>query len=76
MSKPGTETRKPAGVQESQASRKPVKTDHGTIATLAYELWQQRGCPTGSAELDWFQAERVLAEQAFGSQDKSDSTAA
>lgn len=23
---------------------------------LAYELWQARGCPDGSPEVDWFQA--------------------
>jgi hypothetical protein len=27
------------------------------IAALAYALWQERGCPIGSPELDWFQAE-------------------
>jgi hypothetical protein len=30
------------------------------IATLAYALWQQRGCPEGSPEEDWVQAERQL----------------
>ena len=28
------------------------------IATRAYELWQQRGCPIGSPEIDWFHAEQ------------------
>jgi Protein of unknown function (DUF2934) len=32
------------------------------IAKLAYALWQQRGCPTGSAEFDWFAAEEKLLE--------------
>jgi CheY-like chemotaxis protein len=27
------------------------------IAALTYEYWQRRGCPDGSPELDWFQAE-------------------
>ena len=31
------------------------------IATLAYSLWQERGCPDGSAEEDWFTAEERLA---------------
>ena len=26
------------------------------IARLAYSLWQQRGCPAGSAETDWLTA--------------------
>jgi hypothetical protein len=31
------------------------------IASLAYTLWQQRGCPEGSPEADWLQAEEELA---------------
>jgi hypothetical protein len=30
------------------------------IATLAHCLWIQRGSPEGSAEEDWFEAERQL----------------
>jgi len=30
------------------------------IANLAYELWQQRGCPQGSPEEDWDRAEQLL----------------
>ena len=30
------------------------------IAALAYALWQAKGCPEGSAEGDWLQAEREL----------------
>ena len=26
---------------------------------LAYELWQARGCPDGSPEVDWFMAEEL-----------------
>jgi hypothetical protein len=33
---------------------------HYEIATLAYELWQVRGCPHGSPEEDWLRAEREL----------------
>ena len=33
------------------------------IAQLAYALWEDRGRPHGSAEQDWIQAERLLAEQ-------------
>ena len=42
--------------------QKPT-TDHGfitfghqDIATLAYQLWQERGCPEGSPEEDWTKA--------------------
>jgi len=40
------------------------------IAALAYKLWQERGCPLGSDQEDWFRAEselknrKVLAEGA------------
>ncbi len=30
------------------------------IAQLAYALWQRRGCPDGSAEIDWLEAEAQL----------------
>ena len=30
------------------------------IAVLAYTLWQQRGCPDGSPDVDWLQAEAEL----------------
>jgi hypothetical protein len=40
-----------------------VTTEHGfipfgheEIATLAYQLWQARGCPEGSPEEDWSKA--------------------
>ena len=34
--------------------------DENEIAALAYRLWQDRGCPKGSAEEDWYLAEREL----------------
>ncbi len=30
------------------------------IAALAYALWEQRGCPQGSSERDWCEAEEQL----------------
>jgi hypothetical protein len=30
------------------------------ISALAYQLWHQRGCPIGSDQEDWFQAEQEL----------------
>ena len=32
------------------------------IAIRAYHLWQERGCPIGSPEEDWFTAEEELNE--------------
>jgi Protein of unknown function (DUF2934) len=33
---------------------------HDDLASLAYELWQARGCPNGSSEEDWFRAAEEL----------------
>jgi hypothetical protein len=30
------------------------------VADLAYQRWVERGCPLGSPEEDWFNAEREL----------------
>jgi Protein of unknown function (DUF2934) len=38
---------------------------HDEIATLAYGLWQVRGCPYGSPEEDWLHAERELRARVF-----------
>jgi hypothetical protein len=36
------------------------KYTHKEIARLAYELWERRGRPLGSPELDWYTAESAL----------------
>ena len=33
---------------------------HDEIAKLAYELWERRGRPLGSPEIDWHAAESTL----------------
>jgi DUF2934 family protein len=33
---------------------------HEFVAKLAYKLWEQRGRPLGSPDVDWFAAERVV----------------
>jgi hypothetical protein len=40
----------------------PAPTREG-IPALARALWKAKGCPEGSAQEDWFQAERVLKSQ-------------
>jgi hypothetical protein len=55
MSKPAVT----AGASESQLYGALMQED---VARLAYALWQQRGCPNGSAEFDWFAAEEKLLE--------------
>jgi hypothetical protein len=39
---------------------KPVTSE---IAGLAYQLWEERGCPLGSPEQDWFLAESELSNR-------------
>ena len=33
---------------------------HEFVARLAYKLWEERGRPSGSPQVDWFAAERAL----------------
>ena len=37
--------------------------DNEAIAKLAYQIWEERGRPPGSAEGDWYEAERQLQIQ-------------
>jgi hypothetical protein len=42
----------------------PLRIDVQAIRRRAHELWLRRGCPTGTPELDWQQAERELRVEA------------
>lgn len=46
-----------AEIPETSAEHRPT---HEQIASLARTLWEQRGCPEGSPEEDWFRAEAEL----------------
>lgn len=35
--------------------------EHEVTAILAYRLWEKRGRPLGSSEVDWFEAKNQLA---------------
>jgi hypothetical protein len=48
-------------VAESSASF-PVPA-YEQIALLAYQYWQERGCPDGSPEEDWLRAEADLRKE-------------
>jgi hypothetical protein len=41
-------------------SSRPNTREHEAIAALAHRYWQERGCPEGSAEEDWFRADGDL----------------
>jgi Protein of unknown function (DUF2934) len=56
-SKPNTSSR-PTTAFYSDVPERSMNQD---IAKLAYALWQQRGCPYGSPEFDWFEAEQTLS---------------
>ena len=49
-----------------QSNAESIATDEiprEEIARRAYELWQARGCPIGSEQEDWLQAESELRAQ-------------
>jgi len=35
--------------------------EHEVTAVIAYRLWEKRGCPLGSPEVDWFEAKNQIA---------------
>ena len=41
----------------------PEDPEREDIARLAYQLWQERGCPVGSPEEDWYRAEEQLLDE-------------
>lgn len=47
-------------VRETRAGLTAL-AEHKQIALLAYALWQERGCPEGSPDVDWFRAEQEFA---------------
>ena len=65
LTKPLT-TEPPRSRSEDHVQRPKPLTDfygedrHELVQTLAYQLWEQRGSPLGSPELDWFAAEKTV----------------
>jgi hypothetical protein len=41
----------------------PTKVPHERIAMRAYEKWLQRGCPHGTDQMDWLEAEAELTAE-------------
>jgi len=57
-----TSLSKPA-IPESSARLRGAQTPtREEIALLAYSIWQERGCPDGTAETDWLEAEQQLCQ--------------
>jgi Protein of unknown function (DUF2934) len=57
-----SQMRKRPGMASASHSQEPETLMQEDIAKLAYALWQQRGCPFGSPEFDWLEAERTVSE--------------
>ncbi len=55
-----SEMRKRPGTESASHSQMPETSMQEDLAKLAYGLWQERGCPFGSPEVDWLEAERKL----------------
>ncbi len=51
---------KRAKIQEISAEPNQQSPTHEQIVSLAHALWEQKGCPEGSADEDWFEAEKDL----------------
>lgn len=62
----------PADVQTDKAGDQPAVPEVETLSTgiipqdkvasLAYKYWEERGCPNGTPDEDWFRAEHALKE--------------
>jgi hypothetical protein len=54
----------PVGSTEAGATE-PDRENYSTdeIAAQAYQNWCERGCPEGSPEIDWYEAERQVRER-------------
>jgi hypothetical protein len=56
----------PAEMPEKSIASESVRTTaaasptESEIATVAYQLWMENGCPVGSGHEDWFRAEAML----------------
>lgn len=57
---PRQDLREAAEGARATASVPGTDTSDENVAKLAYALWQYRGCPIGSPEVDWTEAERQL----------------
>jgi hypothetical protein len=53
-------------IQPSTTGHGVASFGHDEIAALAHEYWRARGCPTGSADENWFQAVKELRSRALG----------
>ena len=55
-----TTTPERSTASESVKTSTTLSPTESEIATLAYQLWQDSGCPVGSHQEDWFLAKAML----------------
>lgn len=48
---------------EVDSEKAILRPPDSEVAALAYQLWEDRGCPIGSPEEDWLLAETELVNQ-------------
>lgn len=73
MSQMATKTA-PLGTRASTptaAGSRPGSVSRDAIAALAYQKWQQRGCPRGDDYRDWYEAEKELTAARTGQRQQS-----
>lgn len=58
--KTAQETPRQSAASSSTAASASKEVSHDECSRLAYSLWEKRGCPQGSAEQDWLEAEEQL----------------
>jgi hypothetical protein len=47
---------------EGDRVEEPATTEPDRIQLMAYQLWLDRGCPLGSPDVDWSEAERLCQQ--------------
>ena len=47
--------------QDMPRDARAASPENNAIEELAHALWEERGCPIGSPEEDWFRAESLAA---------------
>jgi hypothetical protein len=60
MSAPAAALSDPIQQKTEPQTQLNTPVQHQDIETLAYALWQQRGCPVDSPEVDWIEAEQII----------------
>ena len=53
-------------VRESAKAAASVSPTESEIAAVAHQLWLDKGCPAGSDQEDWFQAETMFKNALVG----------